>query len=110
MGGTGRANTSEMNDELSTDAPTEAIGFRIVVTPHSIYQSCWEFVLLLDPNDHEIAQPLAQDVCNQILDDGDEYLITKLDELEDGVVLPVLSYKTNSENFEWLMAPRHLLN
>lgn len=99
--------------EMKLKAPTEAIGYRIVVSPKSVYQSCWEFVVLVSPEDKDIAPAYVQELSEAVLSEGDEYSIYSLqfDENDDAKNLPVLSYVPGQpDSFEWLTVPRHFQN
>lgn len=93
--------------------PTDAIGYKVIVSPGSIYQACWEFAILVDPKDQDIANACVRELCDNILSVGDHYSICPLqfEDDDDASNLPVLSYVPESEGgFEWVTVPKHFLN
>jgi hypothetical protein len=91
---------------------TEAMGYRIVVSPASFDVSCWEFIVLMPPDGQEAENIVTvKELCDGFLDEEDMYSIypfTHEDQVNYQPGDPILSYDPlDPENFTWIYGPRH---
>lgn len=86
-----------------------AIGYRVAVLPEE--KSCWEFAIfvpveLFGPTIADQEGVLRQ-ICCEIVDEGDRYVIYPLEHLQETKDLPLMMF--GEEGFSWEMAPDHVL-
>lgn len=97
-----------------TSPPQESIGYTVIVTPKALHIACWRFVVLLTKEDSSMADKIIPEICQSVLDPGDQFSIFNfgMDEEDQGLDgVGVMSYLEEAPDvFDWITVPPHMRN